>query len=122
MDKQTQDVDSYLANQIGWQAYNLVTFRKLVHDIEPTIKEEWKWSVPCFTMGGKVVMAMATFKDFTKFNFFEGALLSDTHHLFNSGLDSKKQHSINLYEGEHIPADHLRNLIEEAITLAKRSL
>lgn len=118
MNKEAQDFSEYITKQSGWCQDNLVMFRELVHAAEPGIQEEWKWSVPCFTLNGKVVMAMAVFKDFTKFNFFEGALLTDPHHLFNSGLDSKKQHSINLYEGDHIVVEQLRGLIEEAVAHA----
>jgi len=116
MNKTYKDIDSYLADQSGWQRDNLVVFRTLVHEVAPDVVEAIKWSVPCFMHKGRVVVAMASFKDFTKFNFFQGASLNDEHHLFNNGLDSQKQRSIDLHSGEPILTNELRELLKEATT------
>ncbi len=110
-----QQIDEYIASFSGWQKNNLELFRKLLHKASPEIEEDWKWDVPVFLLNKKLVCAMSTFKEHTKFNFFEGASLEDKHKLFNSGLDSKKHRSINLSEGEQIDQDKLLDLIKEAI-------
>lgn len=74
-----------------------------------------KWGVPVFLKNKKLVCAMSTFKEHTKFNFFEGASLNDKNKLFNSGLDSKKHRSINLTEDEVINEENLKDLIKQAI-------
>ena len=115
----SEKIDAYIGDLPGWQAHNLKHFRKLLHEVEPDIKEDWKWAVPVFLVGKKLVCAMSPFSGHTKFNFFEGAELVDTHDLFNSGLDSKKHRSINLAEGDKIQDSQLKDLINEAVTYAQ---
>jgi hypothetical protein len=111
-----QHIDSYLKNiKIEWQRNKLTSFRQLVHAVEPDITEDWKWAVPVFHLNGKLVCAMSSFKNNTKFNFFEGAHLTDTDGVFNSGLDSKEHRSINLTEEQPIPVTSLTSLIQQAV-------
>lgn len=112
-------IDEYLASLSGWQQANLAAFRQAVHEVVPDVEEAWKWSVPVFLANGKMVCAMSTFKDHTKYNFFEGAELDDPHELFNSGLDSKQHRSINLSEGQKVDTEQLKNLIAQAAARTK---
>jgi uncharacterized protein YdeI (YjbR/CyaY-like superfamily) len=41
------------------------------------LKEELKWSVPCYTYNRKNIVALAAFKDCVEISFFKGALLHD---------------------------------------------
>ncbi len=41
------------------------------------LTEEMKWGSPCYTLAGKNVVLMASFKEFCSLNFFKGALLTD---------------------------------------------
>jgi len=120
MNTSLEHIEAYLGEQIPWQRENLVAFREVVHQVEPTVVEEWKWGVPVFMLGKTLVCAMSSFKEHTKFNFFEGAVLEDVHRLFNSGLDSKKHRSINLVEGEVLKVDHLKDLVRVAFQYAKK--
>jgi hypothetical protein len=112
-------VDEFINSHDGWQRDNLVRFRALVHEAEPAATEQIKWSVPVFSTSGKMVCAMSTFTNHTKYNFFEGAQLSDEHGLFNSGLDSKQHRSINLAAGEEIDGGKLGDLLKQAFALVK---
>lgn len=115
MSEVTTQIDTYLAGiDAVWQREKLADFRQLVHAVEPDITEDWKWAVPVFLLNGKLVCAMSSFKNNTKFNFFEGAHLNDTDGVFNSGLDSKEHRSINLTEEQPIPVKSLTNLIQQA--------
>ena len=116
----TDKIDALITSLPEWQAENLRTFRALVHEVEPDIQEDWKWSVPVFLVKGKLVCAMSNFKEHTKYNFFEGAALSDPNKLFNSGLDSKQHRSLNLAEGQIINREHLAALIAEAVAYVKK--
>lgn len=111
-------VDEYL-NKLAtdWQRQNLETFRKLIHESVPMVEEGWKWSVPVFLVNGKLLCAMSDFKEHTKFNFFNGAKLTDSHKTFNSGLDSKQHRSLNLSEGEKVPTAELKDLLTEAAAM-----
>jgi uncharacterized protein YdeI (YjbR/CyaY-like superfamily) len=48
------------------------------------LKEEFKWSVPCYTYNGKNVLIMAAFKDNCVLSFFKGSLIKDKHNLLES--------------------------------------
>jgi uncharacterized protein YdeI (YjbR/CyaY-like superfamily) len=41
------------------------------------LKEEIKWSMPCYTFGGKNVAMIAAFKEYCTISFFKGSLLKD---------------------------------------------
>lgn len=110
-----KQIDDYIASQPEWQKVHLIQFRTLLHKVLPEIVEDWKWSVPVFLVNNKVLFAMSTFKEHTKYNFFAGASLSDPHKLFNNGLDSKKHRSIDLRVDEKIDLKKLEELIMEAV-------
>ena len=109
-----KEIDAYLAGLPKWQQENLTRFREAVRKSVPSSEEGWKWNVPVFTLNGALVCAMSGFAKHTKYNFFSGAALDDSDHLFNSGLESKKSRSINLVEGERINAAALNRLIGRA--------
>ena len=108
-------VDDFINVHSGWQKDNLIIFRELLQETFPNIEEQIKWSCPVFLVNGKLLFAMSIFKDHSKYNFFTGASLKDTHKIFNSGLESKKHRSINLAEGEKIDKTKLIELIKEAV-------
>jgi hypothetical protein len=75
----------------SWQKKNLEAFRKAIHDTIPGIGEDIKWGVPAFIYNKKMLFAMASFKEHTKYNFIHnGALIDDPTGLFNNGLESAK--------------------------------
>ena len=45
------------------------------------LKEELKWSMPCYTIDGKNILIIAAFKDYCSVSFFKGSLLKDTNKL-----------------------------------------
>ncbi len=107
-------IDAYIAAAPAWQRDNLTRFRNAVHRVAPSAEEGWKWDVPVFLLNGRLVCGMSSFAKHTKYNFFNGATLADTHQLFNSGMDSKRSRAINLSEGETVVATELDELIREA--------
>ncbi|HEU4985252.1 MAG TPA: DUF1801 domain-containing protein [Nitrososphaera sp.] len=121
MNEATPKIDAYLAALPKWKQDPLVRFRKLIHEVEPTITEGWKWDVPVFLYGGKTIFTITAFKEHVKYNFIlNGALLDDTGGLFNNGLESKKSRSIDLREGESVDQSSLRKLVEQAVQTAKK--
>lgn len=110
-------INEYLESLPAWQKANLDLFRKLVHEVEPAVVEDWKWNVPVFMIGGKMYFAMSAFKQHTKYNFMiNGASLDDPNKLFNNGLDSKKSRGIDLREGQTINEEHLRDLLRASVS------
>jgi hypothetical protein len=115
MQNSSSNVDEYLKKIPEWQSSNLKLFRKLVHKSYPNITEEIKWGVPVFLVNSKILFAMSSFKAHTKYNFIQnGALLEDSHKLFNNGFDSKKSRGIDLKENETIDEMKLEALIRLA--------
>ncbi|MDB5177818.1 MAG: hypothetical protein JWO61_201 [Candidatus Saccharibacteria bacterium] len=109
-------IDEYLDSLPEWKKINLSIFRKLVHEVEPTVVEDWKWNVPVFLINGKGYFAMSAFKEHTKYNFMSnGALISDPDKLFNNGHDSKKSRGIDLREGQTINETDLKALIKSSV-------
>jgi len=111
-----EKIENYLQSLPDWQRANLDMFRKLVHEVDPSMTEDFKWNVPVFLLRGKMHFAMSAFKAHTKFNFIgNGATLEDPKKLFNNGLDSKQSRSIDLREGETINEADLKALIAAAV-------
>lgn len=109
-------IDEYINSLPNWQKLNLELFRSVIHDIVPSIVEDWKWNVPVFNYEGKVYFAMSGFKAHTKYNFMSnGALLEDPNKLFNNGLESKKSRGIDLHEGQKIDELALKELVKSSI-------
>ena len=111
-------IDEYLASLPSWKKKNLELLRKLVHEVEPLISEDWKWNVPVFMLNGKMYFAMSAFKEHTKYNFMiNGARLEDPDKLFNNGLDSKVSRGIDLREGQTIDEAALKRLLQSSIDM-----
>jgi hypothetical protein len=111
-DKIDQQINSY----DDWRGDLLKRLRKLIHETDPEIQEEWKWDVPVFTKNG-MVCAISAFKDHVKINFFKGSQLKDPHKLINAGLESKKNKAIDFAEGDQLDETKLKDLIKEAVAL-----
>lgn len=111
-----QKVDKYLSELPQWQQHHLSLFRKLVHEVAPDIEEDWKWNVPFFMLGGKMLFAMSAFKAHTKYNFIHnGAFINDDDQLFNNGRDSQQSRSIDLREDDVIDEAKLKQLIKKSV-------
>lgn len=111
----SQQIDDYIDEIKDWRGDLLKQLRKLIHEADPDIQEEWKWMVPVFTHNG-LVCAISAFKDHVKLNFFNGAKLKNQS-LFNSGLDSKGHRSINFGADQIGDKAALKAAVKEAVKL-----
>ena len=118
--KPTELIDQLIADLPDWRGQMFAHLRKLIHEADPQLTEEWKWGTAVWTYNG-LVCAVGAFKDHLKINFFKGSSLPDPRGLFNSGLDAKAMRSIDLYEGDTIDAPALKELIGAAIAYNKAS-
>lgn len=109
-------IDNQIQEAGGWKAEIMTQLRKLVHDADPEIQEEWKWDVGVYTHKG-MVCAISAFKDHVKINFFKGAELQDPEKLFNNGFTSKKHRSIDFKEGDKLNETALKKLIQIAVSI-----
>lgn len=107
-------IDKQITDLTDWRGKTLARLRKIIHDADPEITEEWKWDTAVFTDKG-LVLATGAFKGNVKMNFFQGASLSDPHKLFNAGLESKKSRAIDFHEKDKIDEPALKDLIRSAV-------
>jgi hypothetical protein len=105
-------------NALGdWRGKMLAKVRKLVHEADSEIVEEWKFmGTPVFSHGG-IVCTGETYKNVVKMTFAKGAALEDPSGLFNSSLDGNVRRAIDIHEGEKVDEAALKELIRAAVAL-----
>jgi hypothetical protein len=97
-----------------WRGETLAHVRKLIHDAEPDIQEEWKWrGVPVWSHDG-IVCTGESYKQVVKLTFARGASLKDPKKLFNSSLEGNTRRAIDFREGEKINEAAFKQLIRAA--------
>jgi len=107
-------IDKQIASLGDWRGKTLTKLRKMIHDVDPEVTEEWKWNTAVFTHEG-LVLALGAFKGSVKMNFFQGASLPDPHKLFNAGLEAKKTRAVDLHENDKIDEPAMKDLIRSAV-------
>ena len=107
--------------QLGdWRGKTLAHVRRLIHDADPGIQEEWKWAkatnpgTPVWSHDG-IVCTGESYKQVVKFTFARGASIEDPQKLFNSSLEGNTRRAIDLREGEKIDEVAFRQLIRAAV-------
>jgi hypothetical protein len=109
-----------------WRGKTLSKVRGIIKEADPEIVEEWKWvkptnpGTPVWSHNGGICTG-ETYKNVVKLTFFKGAALNDPSGLFNSGLDGKVRHAIDIKEDDKINEGALKNLVREAVALNLKS-
>ena len=110
-------IDERIKKLGDWRGKMLAKVRKLIHEADPGIVEEWKWmGTPVWSHSG-IVCTGETYKSIVKMTFAKGAALKDPSGLFNSSLDGNVRRAIDIHEGEKIDAAALKALIRAAVAL-----
>jgi len=111
-------IDKRIEELGDWRGKMLAKVRKLIHDADPEIVEEWKWrGTPTFYHGGGIVCTGETYKSVVKVTFAKGASLKDPAGLFNSSLDGNVRRAIDIHEGEKLNEAAFKELIRAAAAL-----
>ena len=110
----SERIDTQIAELADWRGPMIARLRKLIHEADPGITEEWKWDTAVWSHQG-LVCAVGTFKNAVKMNFFQGAFLEDPQKLFNAGLDAKKTRAIDFREGSDVDESAVKDLIRAAV-------
>jgi hypothetical protein len=102
--------------QLGdWRGKTLTHLRKLIHDADPDIVEEWKWmGTPVWSHDG-IVCTGESYKQVVKLTFARGASIKDPKKLFNSSLEGNVRRAIDLREGEKINEAAFKQLVRAAV-------
>ncbi len=114
-------IDEKIRELGGWRGKMLAKVRKLIHEADPEIVEEWKWrGTPVFSRNG-IVCTGETYKNVVKMTFAKGAALKDPSGLFNSSLEGNTRRAIDIHEGEKVDEAALKDLIRAAVALNLKS-
>ena len=118
---ETQSASDLITHRIAeladWRGETLARMRKLIHQADPNVVEEWKWmGTPVWSHDG-ILCTGETYKKVVKLTFAKGASLSDRTHLFNSSLEGNVRRAIDIHEGETLDDSAFKALIHEAIAL-----
>jgi len=98
-----------------WRGEMLDRVRRLIHDADPEIQEEWKWmGTPVWSHDGGVCTG-ESYKQVVKLTFFRGASLPDPQKLFNSSLEGNTRRAIDIREGENLNEAAFKELIRSAV-------
>jgi hypothetical protein len=110
-------IDERIKELGDWRGETLAKARKVIHEADPEIVEEWKWmGTPIWSHSG-IVCTGETYKNIVKMTFAKGAALKDPSGLFNSGLGGNVRRAIDIHEGDKIDEAALKDLIRAAVAL-----
>ena len=108
-------VDAYIAKSQPFARPILEKVRARVHAVLPEVEETMKWSMPTYTIGGKIVLITSAFKAHAALNFWRGQEIGD-----GSPKAGAMGQFGRLTSVEDLPPDtELDALIGEAAALAK---
>ena len=108
-------IDERIKELGDWRGKTLAHVRKLIHEADPDIREEWKFmGTPVWSHDG-IVCTGEAYKQVVKCTFARGASLSDPKKLFNSSLEGNVRRAIDIREGEKINETAFKQLIRAAV-------
>lgn len=122
MESASAQIDRRIEELGDWRGKTLARVRRLVHEADPEIVEEWKWvksgrgGTPTWSHDG-LVCTGETYKSVVKMTFARGASLKDPSGLFNSSLEGKVRRAIDIRENDEIDEAALKSLVREAVAL-----
>jgi uncharacterized protein YdeI (YjbR/CyaY-like superfamily) len=110
-----QRIDAYIAKAQPFAQPILSKVRERVHAVLPDVEETVKWSMPAYTVGGKIVLITAAFKAHMALNFWRGQELRGEQANADAMGQFGKIKSVN----ELPPDAELDRLIRQAAEMAK---
>jgi hypothetical protein len=116
----TELIDELIAITPDWRGQTFIRLRKIIHDADPEITEEWKWAsarrpgTPVWRHNGSVCH-INILKDKVKLTLHEGASLPDPQKLFNNGFGGNKLRAVDISEGDKLNESGLRALIRAGV-------
>ncbi len=120
MSEAAEKIDGRIKELADWRGDMLARIRKLIHQAEPEVTEEWKWrGVPVWYHDGMICTG-ETYKNYVKVTFAKGASLDDPKGLFNSSLDGNTRRAIDIYEDDKLDEKAFKALIRAAVDLNAR--
>jgi hypothetical protein len=111
-----EQINLYIAEQPEWQRKALIRLRQLIHSTDETVTEAWRWNAPAFDHDG-IMIGLHGFKTFVSVWFHKGALLKDTHKLFDKPEqdEDKGLRKYKVKDGEAINEKAFVDLVKQAV-------
>jgi hypothetical protein len=122
----TREIDRRIEDLGDWRGETLALVRRLIHEADPEIAEEWKWvkasspGTPVWSHQGMICTGEA-YRSVVKLTFAKGAALRDPSRLFNSSLEGNVRRAIDIHEDDEIDEAAFKNLIRAAVALNLKS-
>lgn len=111
----SERIDEKIAELGDWRGEALARMRRLVHEADPEVVEEWKWrGTPVWSHDG-ILCTGETYKAVVKLTFAHGASLPDPSRLFNASLEGNTRRAIDIREGEEVDATAFKALVRAAV-------
>ena len=113
-------IDDLIAKTPDWRGAALAKLRKIIHDADPEIIEQWKWvrprsgGTPVWEHNG-IVCFGGILKGRVRLTLWAGASLPDPHELFNAMLEGNKSRAMDIYEGDQLNETALEALIRSGV-------
>ncbi|HEY9169926.1 MAG TPA: YdeI/OmpD-associated family protein [Lutibacter sp.] len=114
-------IDDYIASKATFSKEILKLLRKLIHQADSEIIEDFKWNVPVFHKNN-MVCGFAAFQKHVSITFFNGVKMSDKHNLFSSDCNAKHLRTIKLHSISEINKNQLLDYFKEAALLSKTGI
>jgi hypothetical protein len=115
-DSPSQLIDARIAELDDWRGETLGKLRKLIHEADADVVEEWKWAVPVWSHDG-IICTGESYKKAVKLTFAKGAAVKDPAGLFNSSLEGNTRRAIDFHEGEKIDEKAFKALVRAAVAV-----
>lgn len=112
----SEHIDKRIAELNDWRGELYSGIRRLIHQADPELKENWKWGTAVWSLKTNIC-ALSAFKNHVKINFFKGYKLTDPHGLINNGFDAKEHRAIDFFEGDALDEVKMKVLIKDAANL-----
>ncbi len=108
-------IDNMVAELPDWRGKTFADIRRIIHEADPEIVEEWKWrGTPVWSHNGIVCVAKA-FKDKVKLTFYQGANIPDPDKLYNNELAGNQWRAIDFFQDNNVKERELKNLVRAAV-------
>ena len=120
MPKSGELIDDLIAKTTDWRGKTFSKLRKIIHEADPEITEEWKWvtaSRPGTPVGEHdgSVCHINVLKDKVKLTLHEGANLPDPQKIFNNGFGGNKLRALDISEGDKLNESGIKALIRAGV-------
>lgn len=114
-------IDDYITSKATFAKEILELFRDLIHQADTEIIEDFKWSVPVFHKN-EMACGIAAFQKHVSITFFNGAKMSDKHHLFSGDCSAKHLRTIKFASISEIDKNQLLDYFKEAFLMRKADI